>query len=207
MVCSSCVLAQDCWFVPRGSDAIHHLTFVTRLPSHPQLSNQPVLICYNRGPSAPYYSNPCDVIPKHCFLSSERRTILYLTTDGGISSPFLLYFLLLLLLIFYFYCSFLWLSHQHRDKERGNTVISLLDHFINNKPTVSHAAHSSTNNAQSVCWASGVNLLYNCGCVRASVQINLCLWNSHRKCGVHSSHFLCAARGDVSRLCGLLQMK
>lgn len=64
-------------------------------PLHPppplQLSNQPVLICYNKSPSGPYYSNPCDVISKqHCFLSSERRTTHYLTTDGGIFSLFLL---------------------------------------------------------------------------------------------------------------------
>lgn len=94
LVFSSSVLAQDWWFVTRGRNDIQHLTFAT--PIHPlQLSNQPFLICYNRGPSGPYYSNPCDVIPKHCFLLSERRTILYLTTDGRISSLFHLHLLLL----------------------------------------------------------------------------------------------------------------
>lgn len=31
------------------------------------LSNQAILICYKRSPSGPYYTNPCDVIPKHGF--------------------------------------------------------------------------------------------------------------------------------------------
>lgn len=74
---------QDWWLVLRVSDAIHHLTFATPPPPS-SLSNQLVLICYNRGPSGPYYSNPCDVIPKwHCFHCSLRRTICYLTSPKG----------------------------------------------------------------------------------------------------------------------------
>lgn len=117
LVFSSSVLAQVRWFVTRERNDIHHLTFAT--PIHPlQLSNQPFLICYNRGPSGPYYSNPCDVIPKHCFLLSEKRTILYLTTDGRISSLFHLHFLLL--------------SVRSALRQR------LMDHFINNKPAANH---------------------------------------------------------------------
>lgn len=84
-----CLLRLDQWPVPRASKAIHHLTFAP--PPAPLLfSNQPVLICYNRSPSGPYYSNPCDVIPKqYCLLSRERRTLHYLTADWGISSLFL----------------------------------------------------------------------------------------------------------------------
>lgn len=133
LVCSLCALGQDWWFVRRASD---HLTSTTKqtptitITTHLQLSNQPVLICYKRGPSGPYYSNPCDVIPKQqCILSSERHTILYLTTDRGISSLLLLFFLLI-----FFLLSLLCVSHPHKDKRWGRTVISLLDHFINNKP-------------------------------------------------------------------------
>ncbi len=152
-------------------------------PLHPsttlQLSNQPILICYNRGPSGPYYSNPCDVIPKHCFLSSERSTILHLTTDGGISSLFLLHFLLL-----FFFSS----SHPHKDKEWGHTVISLSDHFINNKPAVNRAAHTSTNNTQSVCKAARHRELeFNCLCVCTSLHPSklFLIVNQSRKCGAH----------------------
>ncbi|KAG7231000.1 hypothetical protein INR49_025029 [Caranx melampygus] len=54
-VCCSSVsvsTAQDWWFILRASDAIHHPTFAP--PTLLYLSNQPSLICYNRGPSGPY---------------------------------------------------------------------------------------------------------------------------------------------------------
>lgn len=80
LLCGFCLQDQDWLFALGASVVIHHLTFAP--PTLLQLSNQPILICYNRGPSGPYYSNPCDVIPKqHCFLCSKRRTILNLTTD------------------------------------------------------------------------------------------------------------------------------
>lgn len=132
LIFSFSVLAQDHWFVTREGNGIHHLTSA---PTHPPAlrnqSNQPSLICYNRGPSGPYYSNPRDVIPKHSFLLSGRRTILHLTTDERISSLFLLHFLLLLAL-------------PRSVTSAGHKVIALLDHFINNRPMANHQHREGT---------------------------------------------------------------
>lgn len=129
LIFSFSVLAQDHWFVTRESNGIHHLTSA---PTPRNQSNQPSIICYNRGPSGPYYSNPRDVIPKHSILLSRRRTILHLTTDERISSLFLLHFLLLLAL-------------PRSVASAGHKVIALLDHFINNRPI------TSTEKAPSIC--------------------------------------------------------
>lgn len=104
LLCCLSVQGQDWWQV---TDAIHHLTFAPPTTLL-QLSNQPVLICYNRGPSGPYYSNPCDVIPKQrCFLWSEGMTIHHLTRRRDVLALPPTYLLLL---------SPLWESRQHKDK-------------------------------------------------------------------------------------------
>lgn len=149
LVFSSSVLAQGWRFVARRSNAIHQLTFAPHHHHH-QLSNQPFLICYNRGPSGPYYSNPCDVIPKHCFLPQWENVqcSTWTQADGFPHSCISL-------------CSSPWASHQHEDKD---TVIAPMDHFINRES----AANTGSNNASSLRWAEKKKK--TCVCSRAAGQ-------------------------------------
>lgn len=74
------VVSAQLWF-----GIICHLTLEPPPPLPFLLSNQATLICYKRGPSGPYYTNPCDVIPNMA-PSTVGHAALHLTADGHASS-------------------------------------------------------------------------------------------------------------------------